>query len=106
MSDNTIISGSLVCFNVIEVLRRYSNRSDLLEQLRGVVVILSDSGQDDGSGTKIASLSTRSQRLRDRFCSEDLQKMINLERVGTGGYNDASICTFSGGYTSGSLRAV
>jgi hypothetical protein len=32
------------------VIRRYSNRPDLLEQLRKVAVILSDDGQGVGTG--------------------------------------------------------
>jgi DNA invertase Pin-like site-specific DNA recombinase len=65
-------------------MRRYSNRSDLLQQLRKVAAILSDGGQDDGTRAKVAAESVvRSRRLRDRFSSEDLQIMIELYRSGT-----------------------
>jgi hypothetical protein len=66
------------------VIRRYSNRPDLLEQLRKVSEILSYGGQDDGACAEVtAERVTRSRRLRDRFSSEDLQAMIDLYRVGT-----------------------
>lgn len=62
----------------------YSNRPDLLEQLRKVATILSDSRQDDGTGTKVATERViRSRRLRDRFSLEDLRIMIDLYRSGT-----------------------
>jgi hypothetical protein len=65
-------------------MRRYSNRSDLLEQLRRVAVILSDGGRDDGAGGEVtAECVTRSRWLRDRFSSDDLQAMIDLYRSGT-----------------------
>jgi hypothetical protein len=65
------------------VIRRYSNRSDLLEQLRRVAVILSDGGQDDGVGGEVTvEWVTRSRWLCDRFSSEDLQVMIDLYRSG------------------------
>jgi hypothetical protein len=66
------------------VIRRYSNRCDLLEQLRKVAVILWDRGQEDGAGVKVtAECVTRSRQLRDRFSSGDLQAMIDLYRSGT-----------------------
>jgi hypothetical protein len=68
----------------IEVIRRYSNRPDLLEQLRKVAMIVSDGGQSVGTGVKVTTESVvRSRRLRDRFSSEDLQIMIDLYRSGT-----------------------
>jgi hypothetical protein len=71
----------LSCGNSVGVAGRYSNRPDLLEQLRWVAAILSDGGQDDGKGAEVASESViRSRRLRDRFSSEDLQSMIDLYR--------------------------
>lgn len=66
------------------MVRRYSNRPDLLEQLRKVVVILSNDGQDGDMGTEMPTESViRSRRLRDRFFREDLQTMIDLYRSGT-----------------------
>jgi len=63
------------------VAGRYSNRSDLLEQLRKVAVILSDGGLDDGAGVKVTTECViRSRRLRDRFSPGDLQVMIDLYR--------------------------
>ena len=63
---------------------RYSNRPDLLEQLRKVVAVLSNSTQDDGTAAKAAAESVvRSRRLRDRFSQDDLQSMIDLYRSGT-----------------------
>jgi len=68
----------------VRVIRRYSNRSDLLEQLRNVAVILSDGGQDDGAGAKVTiECVIRSRRLCDRFSPENLQTMIDLYRSGT-----------------------
>jgi DNA-directed RNA polymerase specialized sigma24 family protein len=65
------------------VIRRYSNRSDLLEQLRNVAVILSDVRQDDGAGTKVTpECVIRSRLLRDRFSPDDLQVMIDLYTLG------------------------
>jgi hypothetical protein len=65
------------------VIRRYSNRPDLLEQLRKVASILLDSRQDDDTGVKVAAeCVVRSRRLRDRFSSDDLQMMIDLYRLG------------------------
>ena len=65
------------------MVRRYSNRPDLLEQLRNVAVILSDVSQDDGAGVKVtAECVIRSRLLRDRFSSDDLQVMIDLYTSG------------------------
>jgi hypothetical protein len=66
------------------VAGHYSNRPDLLEQLRKVAAILSNGGQDDGTGTEVASERVvRSRRLRDRFSLDNLQAMIDLYRSGT-----------------------
>jgi transposase len=66
------------------VAGRYSNRPDLLEQLRKVAVILSGDGSDGNTGAQVATETVvRSRRLRDRFSSEDLQAMIDLYRSGT-----------------------
>jgi hypothetical protein len=63
----------------VGVAGRYSNRPDLLEQLRKVAAVLSDGGQDDSSGVKVATeCVVRSRRLRDRFSPEDLQAMIDF----------------------------
>jgi len=68
----------------VGVLRRYSNRPDLLEQLRKVGVILSRDGHDGNTGAEGATETViRSRRLRDRFSPEDLQAMIDLYRSGT-----------------------
>jgi hypothetical protein len=65
------------------VAGRYSNRPDLLQQLRRVAAIVSDGGQDDGIATKVTAESVvRSRRLRDRFSSDDLQNMIDFYRSG------------------------
>jgi Helix-turn-helix domain of resolvase len=65
------------------VAGRYSNRSDLLQQLRRLAAILVDGGQDDGAGVKVtAERVIRSRWLRDRFPLGDLQVMINLYRSG------------------------
>jgi hypothetical protein len=62
----------------------YSNRPDLLEQLQRVAAILSNGGQDNRTGAKVAAESVvRSRRLRDRFSPEDLQVIIDLYRSGT-----------------------
>ena len=69
---------------LVEVAGRYSNRPDLLEQLRRVAAIVSDGGQDDGAGAKVPmECLVGSRRLHDRFSSEDLQAMIDLYRSGT-----------------------
>jgi hypothetical protein len=61
----------------------YSNRPDLLQQLREMAAILSDDSQDDGTGAKVAGESVvRSRRLRDRFSPKDLQTMIDLYKSG------------------------
>ena len=63
---------------------RYSNRPELLEQLRKVAAILSDGAHDDGTSARLAAESVvRSRRLRDRFSPDDLQVMIDLYRSGT-----------------------
>jgi hypothetical protein len=67
----------------VGVIRRYSNRPDLLEQLRRVAVIMSDGSHDHGAGAEITASVTRSRRLRARFSPEDLQTMIDLYRSGT-----------------------
>lgn len=68
----------------VGILRCYSNRSDLLEQLRKVAVILSRGGHEGNTGTEVARESVvRSRRLRDRFSSEDLHSMIDLYQSGT-----------------------
>jgi Homeodomain-like domain len=65
------------------VAGRYSNRHDLLEQLRKVAAVLSDGGQGNDAGAGVASQSVvRSRRLRDRFFLDDLQAMIDLYRSG------------------------
>ena len=64
--------------------RRYSNRPDLLQQLRKVVAIVSDGGQHGGTGAEVGPESViLSRRLRDRFSPEDLQTMIDLYTSGT-----------------------
>jgi hypothetical protein len=65
------------------VIRRYSNRPDLLEQLRRVATILTDDGEAGVDVESTTESVIRSRRLRDRFSSEDLQAMISLYRVGT-----------------------
>jgi hypothetical protein len=78
----------LICGNrskqlLVGVIRRYSNRPELLEQLRKVAVILSDGGQDDATGAKVTTeCVVRSRRLRDRFSAEGLQDMIDLYKSG------------------------
>jgi DNA invertase Pin-like site-specific DNA recombinase len=68
---------------MVEVVRRYSNRPDLLEQLRKVAAILLDVSQDDWAGVKVTTECViRSRRLRDRFSPEELQTMIDLYRSG------------------------
>jgi hypothetical protein len=72
--------------DLVDLLRRYWNRSDLLEQLRKVVVIMANVNQDGmaGAGVEINTVRVvRSRRLRDRFSAEDLQAMIDLYRSGT-----------------------
>ena len=64
---------------------RYSNRPDLLEQLRKVAVILSGDREDGAAGMggePVTGSPTRSYRLRDRFSSEDLHAMIELYGAG------------------------
>jgi hypothetical protein len=78
----------LVCElrNGVGVIRRYSNRSDLLERLRKMAAILSDGGPYDRAGVDAEVNTTsviRSRRLRDRFSRDDLQAMIDLYRAGT-----------------------
>src|SRR5262249_9444365 len=68
----------------VGVAGHYSNRPDLLEQLRKVAAISSDGGQHGGTDSKITPESTvHSRRLRDRFSSEELQTMIDLYQSGT-----------------------
>jgi hypothetical protein len=70
-------------FAGVGVAGRYSNRSDLLERLRKVAVILLD-GQENYAETEITTESVvRSRRLPDRFSSKDLQTMIDLYQSGT-----------------------
>jgi hypothetical protein len=84
-----LLEPTLTCENssktaYVGVAGRYSNRPDLLEQLRKVVAILSDSRQDDGTDAKVAAeRMVRSRRLCDRFSLEDLRVMIDLYRSGT-----------------------
>jgi DNA-directed RNA polymerase specialized sigma24 family protein len=66
------------------VTGRYSNRPDLLEQLRKVAAILVDDGQNGSTSAEVPKTSVvRLRRLRDRFSSEDLQAMIDLYGSGT-----------------------
>lgn len=52
----------------VKVARRYSNRPDLLEQLRKTVGILSGDGHGGNTGAEVAVEGVvRSRRLRDRF---------------------------------------
>jgi DNA invertase Pin-like site-specific DNA recombinase len=68
---------------MIGVVGRYSNRPDLLQQLRKVAAILSDGGQGNDASAGVAPRSVvRSRRLRDRFSLDDLQTMIDLYRSG------------------------
>ncbi len=63
----------------VGVAGHYSNRPELLEQLRKVAAILSDGGQDNGTGAKVTTECViRSRRLRDRFSPEDAHTMIGL----------------------------
>jgi len=53
-------------------MRRYSNRPDLLEQLRKAAAILSGDGHDGSTGAQVVAEGVvRSRRLRDRFSVED-----------------------------------
>ena len=62
---------------------RYSNRPELLEQLRKVATIVSDGGQNGGTAAKVTAESMGySRRLHDRFSSGDLQSMIDFYRSG------------------------
>jgi Helix-turn-helix domain of resolvase len=71
-------------FHRVGVAGRYSNRPELLQQLRKAVAIMSDGGQYGGTGAEVGPESViRSRRLRDRFSSEDLQAMIDLYTSGT-----------------------
>jgi hypothetical protein len=71
---------------LVGVIRRYSNRPDLLEQLRKVAVILSDGGQDDGAGMEVTTECViRSRRLRDRFSPEDLRSFSGSLKLVHGG---------------------
>jgi hypothetical protein len=79
----------LTCENIskqllVGVIRRYSNRPDLLEQLRKVAAILLDDGQGVGTGAMDHRTESvvRSRRLRDRFPCGDLQAMVDLYRSG------------------------
>jgi hypothetical protein len=68
---------------LVGVAGRYSNRPDLLQQLRKVAAVLSDGGRGNGTGAEVASERVvRSRRLRDRFSLDDLQVMIDLYRSG------------------------
>ena len=65
------------------VLRRYSNRPDLLEELRKVAVILLDGGQGNDADAEATTESViRSRRLHDRFSPDELQAMIDLYKSG------------------------
>ncbi|MGH3772230.1 MAG: helix-turn-helix domain-containing protein [Pseudonocardiaceae bacterium] len=73
-------------FYGVGVLRHYSNRSDLLQQLQSVAGILSGAGRDDGvgaDGEASACGVIRSRRLRDRLSPDDVQAMIELYRLGS-----------------------
>ncbi|MGH3852081.1 MAG: hypothetical protein ACRDR6_01005 [Pseudonocardiaceae bacterium] len=69
------------------MVRAYSNRSDLREQLKRVtVILLEEARQDDkpdSSGDGEVCSATRWWSLRDRFSFEDHQTMIGLYRSGT-----------------------
>jgi hypothetical protein len=66
------------------VAGRYSNRPDLLQQLRKVAAIMSEGGQDDGKSAEVTTTGVvRSRRLPDRFSLEDLHMMLDLYRSGT-----------------------
>ncbi len=71
---------------LVDLLRRYWNRSDLLEQLRKVSAILSEGGQADAVGAVVTTERvSRSRWLRDRFSPNELQAMIDLYRSGATG---------------------
>jgi hypothetical protein len=70
---------------LVDLLRRYSNRADLLEQLGRVSVILSNSSGGtsvDPSGAGKADEASRSRWLRHRFTADEQQAMIDLYRSG------------------------
>ena len=62
----------------VEVLRAYSNRSELLEQLHETVSIMIE-GQHTAREVK----PSVSRRLRDRLTPEDVETIINLRSSGT-----------------------
>jgi hypothetical protein len=73
--------------SAVDLLRRYSNRSDLLEQLHKVSVILSQASVTAPAGTSETdrteeATQARSRWLRHRFTAEDQQAMIDLYRSG------------------------
>jgi transposase-like protein len=66
---------------LVGVTGRYSNRSDLLEQLRKVAVILLGDRGDGAAGTgeePVMVSPMRSYRLRDRFSPGVFRAMIEL----------------------------
>jgi FixJ family two-component response regulator len=71
---------------LVGVLRHYSNRPDLLQQLQSAAVILLDVGRGggvDADGEASACGVIRSRRLRDRLSPGDVQAMIELYRSGS-----------------------
>jgi hypothetical protein len=72
-------------FFLVDLLRHYWNRSDLLEQLRKVLMILSQSAVPGAAGPSRTAEEpgrSRSRLLRDRFSVEELQGMVDLYQSG------------------------
>jgi len=66
------------------MLGAYSNRSELLEQLREAVSIMSEVRHNGRMRTRARSQpsTSRSRRLRDRFTTDERQRMIELFELG------------------------
>ncbi len=70
---------------MVDLLRRYSNRADLLEQLGKVSEIVSNGSLQAAKATSEADRSEeapRSRWLRHRFTAEEQQAMLDLYRSG------------------------
>ena len=84
--EPTLTCENLTVRQTVGVLRRYSNRPDLLEQLREVSGVVFAGGlarEVQPSRAAEESNRSRSRLLRDRFSAEELQAMIDLYRSGT-----------------------
>lgn len=67
---------------MVELLTRYSNRSDLLKPLLGVLQRIKVNDQTDEPGIDVYTPSVPSRRIQDRMTDQQVMEIIDCYRSG------------------------